>query len=1004
MEAIKEEKNRSPLEPFPDHDAIPDIEIVDQSPNPEAEKEKQKQKPRKKLRFQRIRGSVASELSDGNDSLWIEPERPIHQPEKWRMSMLEDHAIGGIPGSITLFDDDHKYKQSLGVSPSAFSSHLPSFHSRSGYATPKTPRSPVRKRTRNGKIVLEPQPDDSHNDPLNWRTWKKCFAIISLGLFSLLGGAMSTVLSYNLEEKSKILELSRLELGVVNGISLVGIALGSIFFTPIATIYGKRLVYLICAWLHIMTSIWAAFSPSYPVLAAARVVMGMSVSPAFCSVPASVAELFHLHQRGTVISIYLFFLLAGVAAGPSAGAAILSKLEWNWIFWISSVAAGLSLLLIFLFVPESYWDRTLRPVHTKSCIKSRSRANSGKSFRSYFSHCTCPIMTPPEPHPGKLVTYEPLSPGAIERRAQAHRDRAVQRYYEDSAEEPQAAGAIISPPLPSSTSYKTARSSPNQLTVISPRPFEDPRAAPSPPSRPPSAYIASSLNAHSSFSNPLRTTAHVDFASPPTNSPPRFSPPTRSRSTTKSSGSTLVPSRTSNLTTRTEIFNPYRPPHSPPSNDHRLRSRPTSISSQTSTYSRASSPPSPLSRSSSHHSSSQASLAPTQPPSVAAHSTTLPSLPTPFFTAPETSPFSPTSLPYNPSSDPDNGSRPSLRLDLEHILLSRASIAGFTDHTGLSGYQNGSYFRTFHSASCAGLTTPGRSAFPGSAYPGFGRGEGALDGAGARWTERKRERGREGWRQGLRVWQGRLSEEGYLVCLGRPGVVLGLAPGVGFAAGVWAVCVGGLVVLGRAVGGLLRGSGQMGELDWAQGWGDYGLGEARAAGMGGAVLLGVLLGLVIMGPLGDLVVRGLSRRNRGVYEPEFRLVGMGVALLAGGAGWIAFGFALEEGWVLSVAGVFLGLIGMGCAMGAVAAVTYVVDCVSGAVAEGMVVLTVVMSLCHGLVMSLVFDMWLSNRGPKEVFLVMGCIHIAVLLTTVPMYIFGKKARAWGARKTLFEQM
>lgn len=174
-------------------------------------------------------------------------------------------------------------------------------------------------------------------------------------------------------------------------------------------------------------------------------------------------------------------------------------------------------------------------------------------------------------------------------------------------------------------------------------------------------------------------------------------------------------------------------------------------------------------------------------------------------------------------------------------------------------------------------------------------------------------------------------------------MVLGLAPGVGFAAGVWAVCAGGLVVIGRAAGPLLRRSGEKGKLDRVQGWGDYGLGEVRAAGMGGAVLLGVLVGLSIMGPLGDLMVRGLSRRNRGVYEPEFRLVGMGVALLAGGAGWIGFGFALEEGWVLSVADVFLGLIGMGCAMGAVAAVTYVVDCVSGAVAEGMVVLTVVMS-------------------------------------------------------------
>lgn len=58
---------------------------------------------------------------------------------------------------------------------------------------------------------------------------------------------------------------------------------------------------------------------------------------------------------------------------------------------------------------------------------------------------------------------------------------------------------------------------------------------------------------------------------------------------------------------------------------------------------------------------------------------------------------------------------------------------------------------------------------------------------------------------------------------------------------------------------------------------------------------------------------------------------------------------------------------------------------------------------HGLVFSLFFVKWLESDGSKNVFLAIGGIQIACLLTTIPMYIYGKRARMWTVRRNLMEK-
>ena len=46
--------------------------------------------------------------------------------------------------------------------------------------------------------------------------------------------------------------------------------------------------------------------------------------------------------------------------------------------------------------------------------------------------------------------------------------------------------------------------------------------------------------------------------------------------------------------------------------------------------------------------------------------------------------------------------------------------------------------------------------------------------------------------------------------------------------------------------------------------------------------------------------------------------------------------------------------------------------------------------------------WLDADGSRTVYLAIGGIQLFCLLMTIPMYIYGKRARMWTVRKRLME--
>jgi MFS family permease len=103
--------------------------------------------------------------------------------------------------------------------------------------------------------------------------------------------------------------------------------------------------------------------------------------------------------------------------------------------------------------------------------------------------------------------------------------------------------------------------------------------------------------------------------------------------------------------------------------------------------------------------------------------------------------------------------------------------------------------------------------------------------------------------------------------------------------------------------------------------------EEKTGYMYTGAFVGAVIGFLIAGLLADSIPQYLTRRNKGKYEPEFRLVLVLPQLILGCAGLYGFGWAAADtdryGWFWP--DFFFSLEVAGMVVGAVASSLYVVD-------------------------------------------------------------------------------
>ncbi|KAL8291297.1 hypothetical protein RQP46_002275 [Phenoliferia psychrophenolica] len=154
---------------------------------------------------------------------------------------------------------------------------------------------------------------------------------------------------------------------------------------------------------------------------------------------------------------------------------------------------------------------------------------------------------------------------------------------------------------------------------------------------------------------------------------------------------------------------------------------------------------------------------------------------------------------------------------------------------------------------------------------------------------------------------------------------------------------------------------------------------------------------LIAGPLCDWSATYFARKNGGVFEPEFRLVLMIPMLLLEVFGFMGWSLMVENGHVPWIGPVIMySMINVGQGIGSTAIVTYIIDVHRKHTPEAFAVVNLTKnSVLYGFTQFAVS--WVTTMGVPHTMGVLAGVSAICILTTVPMYIYGKRIRSFVAR-------
>jgi MFS family permease len=221
----------------------------------------------------------------------------------------------------------------------------------------------------------------------------------------------------------------------------------------------------------------------------------------------------------------------------------------------------------------------------------------------------------------------------------------------------------------------------------------------------------------------------------------------------------------------------------------------------------------------------------------------------------------------------------------------------------------------------------------------------------------------------LRPFNGRKTSTSFWKLLLRP-FPLFLHPAI-----FWAMLIQGTLIGWTVLIGIVLAAIMIGPPLWFN--------EVQTGYMYGGAVIGAVLGFAIAGLLSDSSARWLTKRNNGIFEPEFRLILVIPQLVFGCAGLYGFGITAENtgryGWFWP--DFFFALVVMGMVLGAVASALYIVDAHREIAVEGFTCLLVFKNIfSFGLTFS--GYNWLVAGGIKPVFMAIASVQVVICCSTV----------------------
>lgn len=126
---------------------------------------------------------------------------------------------------------------------------------------------------------------------------------------------------------------------------------------PLANVFGRRPVIIVCCLICVLANIWQALVTSYSSFLGARVISGLGAAANESIMPMVVADLLFVHQRGRSMALYFWAYFLGIFIGPIIAGSIAAQISWRWFFWVCTILQAVSLVFLIVAHPETKYER-----------------------------------------------------------------------------------------------------------------------------------------------------------------------------------------------------------------------------------------------------------------------------------------------------------------------------------------------------------------------------------------------------------------------------------------------------------------------------------------------------------------------------------------------------------------------------------------------------------------------------------------------------------------------
>jgi DHA2 family multidrug resistance protein-like MFS transporter len=196
---------------------------------------------------------------------------------------------------------------------------------------------------------------------------RRRLAVFAIALASMMGTLDVNIANTALPTIARDLGVApATSIWIVNAYQIASVA--SLFtFAALGQLYGPARVYRLGVIVFILASVVCAFSHSFGVLIAGRVLQGIGASAIFSITPALYREVFPRAQLGRALGINATIVATSTAAGPALGGFILAIAPWMWIYAIN-IPFGLANIALNRALP--YDDRNNGRIDVPSALAS----------------------------------------------------------------------------------------------------------------------------------------------------------------------------------------------------------------------------------------------------------------------------------------------------------------------------------------------------------------------------------------------------------------------------------------------------------------------------------------------------------------------------------------------------------------------------------------------------------------------------------------------------------